>query len=210
MPKRKKQNLAPTTAEADGTRVMKTRGENPQFFRGARLMVPEDEVGGTFDEITDLKKRRFLEALSEMPRIGRACKLAGVTQTTLSRWKRDGDQQFLQAYEVAWAMGVDRAESELWRRGVEGVEKPVYQQGRLVGTVREYDTQAAMFMLRGARPEKFREKSAEGAGTTHVGSVTNVTVQLAGLSTEELKARLAQATKALDAGAVIDAEVRNG
>lgn len=202
MPKRRAKRTE-SPAAPDGTRVLKTREKEPQFFRGARLMVSEDEARANFDEIPDLRQRLFLEALSEIPRISRAAAKATVSMDQVSRWRKSDDQRFLQAFEVAFRMGVERAESELWRRGFEGVEKPVYQSGRLVGTVREFDTPAAMFMLRGAMPEKYREKPPDPSRTT-VGTVNHVTVQLAGLSDEELQKRLEQTRRALQAGSVID------
>jgi hypothetical protein len=198
MPKRKKATTTAITAAPDGTRVMKTKEAVPQFFRGARLMVSEEEAErSVFEELPDLRQRLYLEALAEIPRLGRAAKKAGVSGIQAMAWRRK-DQVFAQAFEVAYRMGLERAEGELWRRGIEGVEKPVYQQGKLVGTVREFDTTAAMFMLRGAMPEKYREKGGpEGSGSVSVGTVNNVHVTVGGLSTEEIEARLKQAAAAL-------------
>ncbi len=47
---------------------------------------------------------------------------------------------------------------EAVRRAVEGTEKPVYQQGRLVGHVQEYSDTLLIFLLKGRRPEKYGEK----------------------------------------------------
>ncbi len=48
------------------------------------------------------------------------------------------------------------------RRAVEGVIKPVFHQGKRVGTLRVYSDSLLMFLLRARRPEKF----ADRAGTT--------------------------------------------
>jgi hypothetical protein len=43
------------------------------------------------------------------------------------------------------------------RRGVTGYDKPVYQQGRLVGTVREYSDTLLIFALKARAPDRYRE-----------------------------------------------------
>lgn len=71
--------------------------------------------------------------------------------------KRDPEfaEQVCQAVEA----GTDVLEDEARRRAFEGVEKPVYQGGKLVGTVREYSDTLLIFLLNGRRPEKFRPLS---------------------------------------------------
>lgn len=49
-------------------------------------------------------------------------------------------------------------EAEAWRRGKTGVLKPVYQGGKKVGSVREYSDTLLIFMLKGTRPEKYRDR----------------------------------------------------
>ena len=49
-------------------------------------------------------------------------------------------------------MARDNLEAEAYRRAVEGVERPVYQGGRLVGTVREYSDSLLTIMLRARHP----------------------------------------------------------
>ena len=49
-------------------------------------------------------------------------------------------------------------EPEAIRRTVEGVEKPVYHQGRQVGTVREYSDTLLIFLLKGWKSERYTER----------------------------------------------------
>ncbi len=59
------------------------------------------------------------------------------------------------AEEVA----ADRLEAEAWRRAVEGVERPVgWYQGKPGGYVKEYSDVLLIFLLKGLRPEKYRER----------------------------------------------------
>lgn len=58
----------------------------------------------------------------------------------------------------------DRLEREAMRRAHEGVRKPVYQGGKRVGFIQEYCDTLLIFLLKGLRPEKYREWF-EHAGT---------------------------------------------
>lgn len=168
--------------------------EPPQaFFRGARLSLPDDEVTelAGFSEINDVKRRLFLQAIAQLPRIGRACRIAGITPATSWNWRHDEtDVAFQEAFEVAWKLGIERAESELWRRGVEGYESPVYHQGRLVGTEREYDTTAAIFMLKGAKPETYRENQRIEHGGIGGGPIRTQVLDADAMTDEEIQKRL--------------------
>lgn len=59
-------------------------------------------------------------------------------------------------------------EQEAYRRAVEGVEEPVYQGGELVGTVRRYSDKLLEFLLRGRRPQVYRENAGPDAPVTIV------------------------------------------
>lgn len=50
------------------------------------------------------------------------------------------------------------AEQEAYRRGVFGVERTKYWQGTPCGKEIEYSDALLQFLLRGAKPEKYREK----------------------------------------------------
>jgi hypothetical protein len=169
-----------------------------EFFRGASLMVSDDEVdtSGSFPEITDVKQRLYLEAIAQYPRLGRAARAAGVTPATGWHWRhKETEREFQAAFERAWKMGIERCEGEMWRRGVEGFEKPVYQNGRLVGTVREFSDTAAIFMLKGAKPEVYQERHQHvgvGGGPIRAESVVTHTLDL-----QRIEGRIRQLTEAL-------------
>lgn len=52
---------------------------------------------------------------------------------------------------------VHKAELALYERGVEGVDEPVYQGGKMVGTVRKYSDTALIFYLKGNHPERYSD-----------------------------------------------------
>ena len=99
-------------------------------------------------------------------------------------WRRNkNDGTFQVALERAKTLFIERAEAEMWRLFF-GYEKPVYQNGRLVGTLPEHDTVAGIFMLKGACPEKYRERFEHtGAG----GGPIRHDVDLSRLPLEQLR-----------------------
>ena len=64
---------------------------------------------------------------------------------------------FAAAWDDVVLRTTELMEVEAVRRGMVGVEKPVFQQGRQVGTIREYSDLLLMFMLKSRRPEVYRE-----------------------------------------------------
>ena len=197
----KKQTAKKTAAERGQERRAKNAtppiGQHaPGFVRGARLSYPDDESPEEqfpdFSDVSDVKKRTYLRALCRSPRWSYAAKKAGVSTVTGWNWRNDlGDGPFQRGLAVAWKIGLERAESEMWRRGIHGFEEPVYNQGRLVGTKLVHDTTAAIFMLKGAMPDKYRERF-----DAHVsGSVQHEHAHLhlhGALPAEELARRLQQ------------------
>lgn len=65
-------------------------------------------------------------------------------------------------------MATDALEAEARRRAVDGVPEPVFHQGKKCGTVKKYSDRMLEILLKGHRPEKFREK----VDMNHSGRVT--------------------------------------
>lgn len=172
------------------------KGRTQEFFRGAQLMVDRDEpdiVEDDFRNVIDVRKRLFLQYIAKNgPRYGAASKAAGVSLMTTWVWRnREREPVFMEAFEAAHKMGVDSLEAEFIRRGFHGVEKPVYQGGRLVGTLREYDTTAGIFMLKALAPERHRERyEHSGPGGGPMQHQVQAEAVVAQLTTEELRERL--------------------
>lgn len=91
----------------------------------------------------------------------RAAKATRRHRSTWYRWRGERPD-FAAAWAAALEHGTDALEDEAVRRAVEGVIKPVFHQGKRVGTLRVYSDSLLMFLLRARRPEKF----ADRAGTT--------------------------------------------
>lgn len=100
---------------------------------------------------------RFFKAFAEEATIAAACAKAKVGRTTVhDRRKRDPvfAQRFLDADEAI----TEAMEAELYRRAVHGVEQPVFQNGKLVGTVRKFSDVLLIFGLKARRPDIYRDR----------------------------------------------------
>lgn len=122
------------------------------------LSAPLDapaELTGKARELWDLRAR-FLLDLSDHGMVGRAADSIKRRRITLYAWKID-DPEFAAAWEEAHSVAMQTLEEEALRRGREGVEKPVYQGGQMVGTVREYSDPLLARLLQAHHP-KFRDR----------------------------------------------------
>jgi len=102
------------------------------------------------------KQAAFLAAFAELGNVTGAAEAAGVHRQRHWEWLKDPGyaDRFADAQEQA----VERLETEARRRAIVGVEEPVYQGGKLVGGVRKYSDTLLIFLLKGARPERYRER----------------------------------------------------
>lgn len=99
----------------------------------------------------------FLAALAKLGVVGYAVEKAKISRTSAYNL-RESDDEFRAAWEVSLDQASDRLEKEALRRGHDGVKKPVFQGKELVGYIREYSDTLLIFMLKGNRPDKFRER----------------------------------------------------
>lgn len=105
----------------------------------------------------DKKRQKFIEELRTGLSVSASAANAGVSRSAMYE-QRKTDEPFAQAWDDAIEEGTDALEDEAIRRGKEGTEKPVFHQGKEVGTIREYSDTLLIFMLKGRRPGKFRER----------------------------------------------------
>lgn len=109
------------------------------------------------EELRAAQRSAFLEALASFGTVRHACEAADVGRSTVYEW-REEDADFAAAWDAALEEAADTLEREAMRRAAEGVDKPVFQGGALVGFVREYSDTLLIFLLKGLRPEKYRER----------------------------------------------------
>ena len=110
-----------------------------------------------FHAIQHPKKRQFLAAYSELGNVSQAAKLVAMDRGNHPRWMRE-DPEYAEAFAEAKEIACDNLEAEARRRAVEGTEKPVFHNGQVCGTIREYSDTLLIFLLKGAMPEKYRER----------------------------------------------------
>lgn len=126
------------------------------------------------------KKRAFLEAYAKCGNVSRAAREAGVRRPTVYDWV-ETDAAFAEAMEQAGEEAVEALEEEARRRAHDGVARAVYQGGRLVGHVQEYSDTLLIFLLKGLKPETYREtirQELTGPDGGPIRSNTTVTVYI--------------------------------
>lgn len=102
-------------------------------------------------------KKAFLEAFRRHGNVSWACRETGTERRTIYKWQ-EHDAEFDLAFHQAEIDATETMEAEAYRRAVEGTDKPVYQGGVMVGTVREYSDTLLIFMLKARSPEKYRDR----------------------------------------------------
>lgn len=100
----------------------------------------------------------FINQLLAFPNVTAACAVAGVSRKTAYE-HRSKYPEFAEQWAAAEQKAVDDLEQAVWGRAKDGVEKPVYQGGELVGTVREFSDSLAALILKGRRSEIYGDKS---------------------------------------------------
>lgn len=98
------------------------------------------------------------------------------------RGARSRSEEYRRAFEAAHEEAIDYLEAEARRRAVEGTDRPVFYQGRQVGTVTEYSDHLLMFLLRGALPDKYAERTK----TEHSGNLGLQHGPFAGMTLDEI------------------------
>lgn len=131
---------------------------------------------------TSYHKKRFLEHYKNLFVIGKACEATGICRKTVDRW-RTGDSEFRESFEAARQDVTESLEKEAIRRAYEGVQKPVFQGGKLVGHVQEYSDTLLIFLLKGAAPDKYRERQEVTGKDGGPILIKEVEVRLSGTTT---------------------------
>ena len=100
----------------------------------------------------------MLAALAETGNISRAANAAGIERKTHYRWL--SDSEYAKSAEDSMEQAADKLEEEARRRAHDGVDEPVWFQGMQCGTVRKYSDTLLIFLLKGAKPDKYRERTS--------------------------------------------------
>lgn len=106
---------------------------------------------------TPEKELAFLIALAETCNVTSACKAADIARNSAYLWRGD-EAGFAAKWEYALQIGVGSLEDEAVRRAKEGTDEPVFYKGVECGVIRKYSDTLLIFLLKGAKPEKYRER----------------------------------------------------
>jgi len=102
-------------------------------------------------------KAAFLQHYAENGVVLYACRAAGVGRTTFYDWLKK-DARFAALHAQATEDAIDVLEQEAKRRAVDGWDEPVFQKGEAVGTVRKYSDNLLITLLKGKKPDVYRER----------------------------------------------------
>jgi hypothetical protein len=135
------------------------------------------------DKVLQVEKREFLKAFAAVGVLTWAAERAGVCRDCHYKWLKN-DPNYVEAYLQAEDMAKDALEAEAHRRAVHGteereltIEEQHDKDGKSTGRTRKLKTTSRLsdtlliFLLKGARPAKFRERyefSGPGGGPIQV------------------------------------------
>lgn len=108
-------------------------------------------------KLGDHEKEAFLLDLREHGLETTAARNAGV-RMALVRKAYDDDEIFRQSAEEIVDLFVDKAEQELYRRAVHGIDKPVFHQGIQTDTMKEYSDTLLIKYMTARRPKQYGNK----------------------------------------------------
>jgi hypothetical protein len=104
-----------------------------------------------------VRRAAFLAAyVNHLGDVMAASKAAGISRGCHYQWLAD-PQYKAQFEQIERELG-DVVQAALTRRAVEGVPDPIYHQGECVGHKQRYSDQGAIALLRGLKPDTFRDR----------------------------------------------------
>jgi len=148
----------------------------------SRLLTPEKEAA-------------FLEALAGTCNVSEACKVAGVSRVHAYHLRAEYPA-FAERWDKAKQIGVEALEDEARRRAFHGTDEPVFYQGQYVDSVKRYSDTLMIFLLKGAKPDVYKDRVASelSGGLKHEVTLTDDE------AVAELAALQAQLAAKLDGG----------
>lgn len=118
-------------------------------------------VGHKFNTV---RRKAFLDVVAGTGNLSEACRQVNINPRTY-QYCRERDPEFADALELALMKGGAIIEAEMRRRGIEGVDEPVFQKGEQVGIVRRYSDVVLIKLAQGRFPEKYGSiNGREGGG----------------------------------------------
>jgi len=157
----------------------------------------------------------FLQALAaEAGNVSAAARRCEQSRANHFRWLNEIDDEgnptptalaYRVLVEAIEHEACDEVEAEIRRRGIKGVDEPVFYQGEVCGYVRKFSDLLLIFRAKALMPEKYRERhevTGAGGAPLHPAKVTvdvnvNYAEALKTLTDEELETHNAISAKLL-------------
>ena len=129
--------------------------------------------------IKEEDKKKFIEVLRETDNGRLAARACGFALRSFQEHKKK-DQEFSDAWDEARDEAVDILKREAWRRAFAGTRKPIMYQGKVIGVVREYDTDLIKFLMEASHPEiyarRYRTEITGRAGKDLIPEVNTIEI----------------------------------
>ena len=119
--------------------------DKPNRFLRKAYVIMDDEI-----------KRKYIERICKTGLLAQSALDVGVSIET-ARVNRNNDEQFGDAVNFALDIYRDRIQSEIHRRGIEGVRQPVFYMGQQCGVIRKYSDRMLEMHAKRHIPE-YRDK----------------------------------------------------
>jgi hypothetical protein len=128
------------------------------------------------------KQKEFLSYFCDLANVSKAAKKAKIGRRTVYDWI-ENDSEFEKEYDKANRIALGVLEDEATRRAVEGTNKPVWQAGKRMGTIKEYSDTLMIVLLKARAPEKYKERHQVDGKNLN----TNLNINSVELTEEEFK-----------------------
>lgn len=117
------------------------------------------KAGPKLPETRAILKVEMVREYANTGRIGQTCEVVGITDDTHYEWL-EADPEYAKNMAAAKRRFVEKLEAEADRRAAEGVNRPIYQGGKRVGTVKDFSDLLLIFRLKGEAPDKYKDRVA--------------------------------------------------
>lgn len=161
---------------------------------GKSAVAPREKQTSPARVKKELQQAAFLKALAKEGIVSLACDAAGVGRGTPYAW-REQDESFAAAWDVAYEQSIDLLEAEARRRAFEGVKKPVFRGGQIVGEVTEFSDRLLEFLLNGRRRAVFGKDAAPVVVNNVVNRIELVPAKVPGDDAKVIDGKKADTTR---------------
>ncbi len=110
------------------------------------------------DALTPETRMAFLTAMAASGgNVTKACNSLKISREVIYNW-RAKDPEFAAAWERAKQLGLEGLEDEAVRRAFSGFDEKVFFNVHFVDTITRYSDTLMICLLKGGKPEKYRER----------------------------------------------------